>query len=496
MAVKISGMVSGLDTDSIVQELVSAYSTRKDTYQKEQTKLSWSMDSWKDMNTKIYSFYSKSLSNMRFSSSFADMKKTTVSDDTKASVTADSSVVNGTQTLEITRLAKAGYLTGAKLAEASTITKKTTMSSLGITDPTTLTLSVGGQTKTISIDGTTTVEGLTKKLSNIGLTANFDTTQQRFIINSSNSGVDNDFNFSVQGAEDLDALTKLGLTVASGAYKQDATDSLIKLNGATFETSSNTLTVNGLTIIAKGLTTGQITMNTENDVDGIYNMVKDFINQYSTLINSMDSAYNADSSKGYEPLTDDEKEKMTDSEIEKWEKKIKDSLLRRDTTLDSVSSLLKTNMMKDYTINGESINLTSFGINTLGYFISAENEKSALHIDGDADDSSTSMNTDKLRAAILANPEKVSDFFTELAKNVYSALGERMKSTTLNSAYKVYNDKQMQEEYNSYDDKIDEWEEKIADMEDYYYRKFSDMETALSSLQSSTNQLSSLMGSR
>lgn len=495
MAVKISGMISGLDTDSIIQELVSAYSTKKETYEKEQTKLSWSMDAWKDMNTKIYGFYSKSLSNMRFNSSFADMKKTTVSDDTKASVTADSSVVNGTQTLEITRLAKAGYLTGAKLSESSTITSNTTMASLGISNPTTLTLTVGGETKTVDIDSTTTVSGLNSKLSAIGLVSNFDTTQQRFIINSSSSGEENDFNFSVQGADDLDALTKLGLTVASGAFKQDATDSLIKVNGATFETSSNTLVVNGLTIVAKGLTDGQITMNTENDVDGIYNMIKDFISQYNTLINSMDAAYNADSAKGYAPLTDDEKEDMTDTEIEKWEKKIKDSLLRRDSTLDSIGNLLRTNMLKDYTIGEDTLSLSSFGISTLGYFISAENEKNAIHIDGDADDSSTSMNEDKLRAAILDDPEKVSAFFTELAKNVYTNLGERMKSTTLNSAYKVYNDKQMQEEYDSYDDKIDEWEEKVANMEDFYYKKFSDMETALASLQSSTNSLTSLMGS-
>lgn len=495
MAVKISGMISGLDTDSIVQELVSAYSKKKETYEKDQTKLSWSMDAWKDMNTKIYGFYSKSLSNMRFNSSFADMKKTTVSDETKASVTADSTVVNGTQTLEITRLAKAGYLTGAKLSESSTITKNTTMASLGISNPTTLTLTVGGETKTVDIDSTTTVSGLNSKLSSIGLVSNFDTTQQRFIINSSSSGEENDFNFSVQGADDLDALTKLGLTVASGAFKQDATDSLIKVNGATFETSSNTLVVNGLTIVAKGLTDGQITMNTENDVDGIYNMIKDFISQYNTLINSMDSAYNADSAKGYSPLTDDEKEDMTDTEIEKWEQKIKDSLLRRDSTLDSIGNLLRTNMLKDYTIGEDTLSLSSFGISTLGYFISAENEKNAIHIDGDADDSSTSMNEDKLRAAILDDPEKVSAFFTELAKNVYTNLGERMKSTTLNSAYKVYNDKQMQEEYDSYDDKIDEWEEKVANMEDFYYKKFSDMETALASLQSSTNSLTSLMGS-
>ena len=83
MAIRISGLNSGLDTDSIVQELVSAYSTQKDDMVKKQTKLSWTQDAWKDMNTKIYSFYSKSLSDFKFMSNFSGMKKTTLSDETK-----------------------------------------------------------------------------------------------------------------------------------------------------------------------------------------------------------------------------------------------------------------------------------------------------------------------------------------------------------------------------------------------------------------------------
>lgn len=65
---------------------------------------------------------------------------------------------------------------------------------------------------------------------------------------------------------------------------------------------------------------------------------------YNKLIKSMDEAYNADSSKGYEPLTDDEKSAMTDDEVEKWETKIKDSLLRKDDTLSSIINTMKNDM--------------------------------------------------------------------------------------------------------------------------------------------------------
>ena len=89
MAVRLSGMVSGLDTESIISALVSSYQTKVDNYEKAQTKLSWKQDAWKDLNTDIYSLYSN-LSSLRYSSAYAT-KTTSVSDTTKAKVTASSS---------------------------------------------------------------------------------------------------------------------------------------------------------------------------------------------------------------------------------------------------------------------------------------------------------------------------------------------------------------------------------------------------------------------
>ena len=78
MAIRLSGMNSGLDTDSIVKALVSGYTTKKEKYEKAQTKLGWKQESWKSLNTKVYSMYSN-ISNLRFSSAY-NLKKTSVSD--------------------------------------------------------------------------------------------------------------------------------------------------------------------------------------------------------------------------------------------------------------------------------------------------------------------------------------------------------------------------------------------------------------------------------
>jgi flagellar hook-associated protein 2 len=182
---------------------------------------------------------------------------------------------------------------------------------------------------------------------------------------------------------------------------------------------------------------------------------------------------------------------MTDTQIEKWEEKIKDSLLRRDSTLYSISNQMKTNMLKSYTVNGQKYSLSSFGISTLGYFASDEDERGTYHIDGDSDDTNTSGNTDKLRAAIASDPDTVISFFSQLTAGVYNDLTKKMSSTSLSSAYTLYNDKQMKTEYSNYTTKISDWEDKITTKEDYYYSKFTAMETALSKLNTQQSSLSS-----
>ena len=208
----------------------------------------------------------------------------------------------------------------------------------------------------------------------------------------------------------------------------------------------------------------------------------------------MTASYNAASASDYEPLTDEEKEAMTDSQIEKWEDKGKSAVLRRDSTLSALMSTLTSAMSKSYTIDGKSYSLSNFGIKTLGILNAEKNEQNAYHIDGDADDDSVSGNADKLMAAIIDNPDGVMKFFQMLSTEVHSELGKKMTSTSMRTYGTFYNDKEMAKEYSDYTTTISKWEDKVADIEDSYYKKFAAMESALSKLQSQTSQLSGLLG--
>ena len=501
MAMRLTGLMSGMDTESIIQELVAAKRTKVDDAKKAQTKLEWKQDIWKDLNSKLKNLQSKYLSNMRFTSSY-NKKTSKVSNSSVASVITGENAVNGEQTLEVKQLAKTSYLTGGKL-EGKDGSKLNALSKLSdITDAFagegaegTISLKSGSKTVDITVNADTTISDILNQAKSAGLNASFDANQQRFFISAQKTGAASDFSFSAEGLG-KEALSALGLSAEGGAAKIDGQDAVISLNGAEFTSSTNVFEINGLTITAQAETKGEaVTISTSTDTSGIYDMIKNFLKDYNEIINQMDKLYNADSAKGYEPLTDEEKEAMSESEIKEWEQKVKDSLLRRDTNISSLSSALKSVMSSGIELGGKTWYLSSFGIDTLGYFGAPDNEKNAYHIDGDPDDSNTSSKTDKLGAMIASDPNTVINFFAKLSQNLYGKMDEMSKSVEGYRSYgSFFDDKKMKSDYNDYTTKIKDLEDKLADYEDKWYAKFSKMETAMAKMQSNMSAITGLLG--
>lgn len=513
MTNRITGLNSGLDTESLITALTQTYQTRVDKQTGGQTRLSWKQDVWKSTNKNIVSFYNGTLSEMRFSSAFN--KKTTKSSSSAVSVSTGENAMLATSTVSKTSLAKSSYLTGNKVYKDGTAdlaSKDTTMSELGITEDTTISFNMGGTTDgsdvlSITIGANDTMSDVVSKLnsatstSGLGITANYDANQGRLYITSENTGLANAF--SVDSSTGASALSALGINtneLESASQYQSAADAELVMNGVSYTSSSNTFEVNGLTISINSSTDDEFTITTSNDTSGVYDMVKEFLSGYNTLIQKLDTLYNADKADNYDILTSDQKEEMTEDEITDWNAKIKAGLLAKDSTLYSVINALKNSMGSGFTVTDSSGNtstwyLSTLGINTKGYFDAEENERGTYHIDGDSDDDYSGSNTDKLAAAIASDPNAVSSFFTQLSREVYTQLGNLMKGTTYSSAYTVYEDKLMASQYSDYNTKISEAEDALEKKQDYYYSKFSAMETALSKLNSNSSSLSSMLGS-
>ncbi len=506
---RITGLNSGLDTESIITALTQRYQDKVDTYTGDQKKLSWKQDKWKEVNKKVLSFYNGTLSEMRFSTAYSQ-KTTTSSNEDAVTVVTGSSAMSTTQSLSVNSLATASYLTGAEItADDGT---DTTMESLGLTSGGTLKFSIGDSSDTISVsvaadDSISTV--ITNLESATGLDFNFDTTQNRFYVSSSDAGEDNAFHL-VSDDESSEAMTALGLVYvdSDGNVTDDessasnyvaGTDASITLNGVTYTGTSNTFSINGLTITANEVASN-ITLTTKQDTSGIYDTIKGFITEYNELMNELAELYNASSNSSYSMLTDDQKDEMTESEIEDWENKIKEGLLSKDSTIASIRDGVKSMINATYSVelaDGTTSDLTLayFGIGTGSYFSVDENERDALHIDGDSDDSLTSGNTDLLNAFIASDPDAVSSFFTQLTQAVYGKFTDLMRGTDYSSSYTIYEDKLMASQYSAYTTKIADAQDALEAAQDRLYTKYAAMETALSKINSSSGALSGFFSS-
>lgn len=695
MPIRLSGLMSGLDTEGIVKELMSAQSLKKQKVEKAKTKLEWKQTKWSELNTKLVKLYNEQVSKMQFSSAYKT-KKATVSDPTKAGVTAEASAVNGNYTMEINHIATTQYLTGGRINAKSAGEKLVDMDSSLLNKE--IKITSGDQTTHFDVTSDTKISDFLSALKGIGLNASYDLSQQRFFISSKKSGVENGFSitssalsaaemngrkevraavgydkmssankavvdnalvtlrsaaegtdgyekalsnlakasydtttsiarsvatsyvkaelysdnytrfyndalnsepdaeaakkkaeadtaafvnqeiannedvklrvneaaFSGKTADEIRALDSLGrekyfgtdldaisgfdgtkdltedsvksnisAVVASYANLQDrndtladsaltslgladiqmdasgvakvvgsapsdfamveASDSEIVLNGAKLKSSESRMSVNGLSIELTGLTKpGEaINFSVTNDVDTVYNSIKTALKEYNTVMEEMYKMYNAESSKGYEPLTSEQKEEMTDSDIELWEKKIKDSLMRRDSTLGDLMQSMRSAMMSTVKYDGKSYALSSFGIMTSTNFT----EGGLLHIYGDKDDATYADREDKLKKALEENPDAVMTTLTDIFSNLRKTMSEKMSfKANMSSALTFYNDIQMKNDMTKYKDEIEDWEDRLTTMEDAYYKKFTAMESAMAKLQSQQSSLGSLFG--
>ena len=614
MAIRMTGLTSGLDTEAIIEALVSAQKMKVTKVENQLTKSEWTEDIWKDLNKKLYSFYTTELTKFKTQGSYLT-KKAKSSNESVATATATNSAAVGSHTLAVKSLASSQMITGAKIGATSTLDKLT---DLGMAEGTVINITgANGKSSQLEITSSTTIEDFVSSCKSAGLNANFDTTQKRLFISSSDSGAENAFSITTGTSErtvannaihsllenadsvsagtsdvtdlksayetlqsldeatynnlqgmDLDnatdadiatagltqeqvdayrllkdnlttdelnsfdeqmvkyirneitsgtagsssQLTLLGLdeidstgktsadnqTGTSGLNIKWASDAVILLDGAELTGSSNNFSVNGLTLNLTSTTLNkstadydEITLNVSNDTQAAYDMVKNFVKKYNELLDEMNTKYAAASARDYAPLTDEQKEAMTDDEVEKWETKIKDSLLRRDGTLSSIITAMRTSLQVTVDVDGKKYSLASFGIKTSSDYT----EKGKLHIFGDADDETYSTETNALMEALENDPEAVMKTLAEAGQSLYESMTKKMSKTSLSSALTFYNDKQMDNAQSDYKKKIKELEEKLTDLEDRYYSKFTAMETALTKMQSSTSAITSFFGS-
>lgn len=337
--------------------------------------------------------------------------------------------------------------------------------------------------------------------STAGVTLSYNALQNRFVMVSNDTGVANNISLTDTDSFFANELKITGQTTAG----QDAQ---FTLDGVTTSRSSNTFTVDGgeytLNSTYDGAS-GDIKIDFTTDTDALVDKIKEFVDTYNGLIKEINERSEEKRYYGYKPLTDSQKEDMSDEEIELWNEKAKSGLLSGDTLLESMTSQLRTALYEE--VDGLNFTLKEMGITTSVNY----KDKGKLEV-----------NEEQLRTAINNDYNEVVSLFTKtsdieyndtanrsqrmdeqgLANRLYDILQDFTRTTRDNDGKKgIFVEKAgvesdtsdfnnvLSKQLDDYDDRIRDLEDYLAEKEEYYYKMFAAMEKAMSKMESQSSML-------
>ncbi|MED0588240.1 flagellar hook-associated protein 2 [Bacillus subtilis] len=496
MVTRITGLASGMDIDDIVSKLMKTERAPLDRLTQKKQTLEWQRDSYREVNTKIKEFQDYMSKNTLTYPSTYQSKTVTSSNESVLTATGSASAPNSSSTVEVASLATAATY---KANNYTGYTQGDYNLAFNVVAPGETT----AKTVNISVTSADTIDNVISKLnsSDLGVTAfkdkiwNGTEYVETIAFSSKATGAGG----SIQAADSATAdfmSDQLGFSLDADnkltAYKE-GTNAKVTINGFEMEKLSNNFTVNGVTYSIKNTTaaTGPVTTSVSTDVDGIYNQIKEFVDKYNELVDTLNEKLQEEKYRDYTPLTSEQKEAMSDKEVELWEEKAKSGLLRNDSSISTGTNQMRTDFYSKVNADGKSYQLTEFGITTSGAY------QMRGHLE---------INEDKLKAKIQEDPQSVAALFTSGTnssaysdKGIMKRIGETLKSTVKSIEAKAGNSTMGTNDYsigknlNTISTDITKMQDRLTAIENRYYSKFSAMDSAIQKMNEQASYLSQLL---
>lgn len=519
-SLRIGGLASGIDTDSIMKDLMRAHKIPLQKLQQERQILEWKQEFYREINTSLRTFRDTAF-NMRLQGTFMT-KSAASSNEGAVTAKANNSAHPGSYTVKVHNLATGvfkgsqGELAGIRDEEGNIKTLAQQFWDDDAPEKISFTLTgfKGGKEKSETFTfntETNTIFEVVAWINNadLGIKASYDADLNRFFLSTESVGAEqkilvknDEYNF-LSSNDNGDSLLKLDLLTDAEAKGTDAKFDFGDVIG--IESSSNTVTVNGITLELKAGEGATSTITVASDTEAVYNAIVDFVNQYNALMETISNKLYEKRYPDYPPLTDEKREQLTDDQIEKWTEKARSGLLRYDSILSDIYNRLRTTMSSvvsgvsgGYMEGGKLVktdNLAKIGINTTADYMSAKLE----------------INEDQLRKAIEKDPQGIIDLFTKgagegdvsdnelgiarrLYDNVNYGINRLMEKAGNASDFKLVDESVIGEEISDIDDRIETTEKRLQQLEDRYWRQFTAMERAIQQLNSQSMWLMQQFG--
>ena len=513
-SIRLSGLATGMDTDAMVKEMVTAEQDKIDKAKQKEQIINWQQETYreiisdvKEFNDKYFSLTSK---DSIINSSAWNTLTTTSSNTSVITATGTAGASNVDYKFDVKKLAES-----AKVTSSKDIKKDSKLVNLGATDGDKFKFALGKDDQgnviysdVITIESGDTVDSLIKKINDSSkgeLKASYSEMTGKFTIESTKTGANSGFAIFDENGNSSSSLDFLGLETKtyqmdqSGNFVLDAqgnpisntysfngtavgSNSIINVSSKdgsfskVLNEESNSFTIDGIKYNVHSIGTSEIT--SKKDTSAVVEKMKTFVDDYNKIMDKMYDLVTQKENKDYQPLTEAQKKEMSEEEIEAWEKKAKQGILRNDSEMRRFMD----DMQKAIFGNNMAI-LNEMGLTTHENY----NKRGQIALD-----------EEKFTKALENNSEKVYEVF---AKDNSSVM-ESMKSTVnkyIGGSSSVFAKKAGLEKTasavnNFYSEQlkrqaeiIKNLQKKMSDKENSLYKKFGALESSMNKLNSQMN---------
>jgi len=472
---RLTGFSGTLDTESIIKKLMNTERLPLENILKKKQLAVWKREDYMSMNKQLLSFRN-TVNELRYESNY--QKTTTTSSNTSVLDIASSGSIAATTNVKVTSLASSAMLVGTVSGSpSSALTSGGTINIKGSKGDVDITYTAGQSTLE------SVIKDINSNSANTGVRASFDPNNGAVYLTSSESG-----STSLVEVSGDTGLFNFNKTSSSGE------DASYSVNGAALISSSNSVSINGTLVNLKGA--GEATIGAVTDRSGVIDKIKSFVEQYNALIDNFTTATTTKINRDYSPLTDEQRESMSEKQIEQWEKKARQGTLYNDSILRDTLGIMRSGMYTPLNVPKDQIStLSQIGITVQ----SSYKENGKLEIDEKKLAEAVNGNFDQVKQLFLmtsTSPEVPGKSNLGMADRLYNTINEQLeaikKKIGSTGILEAQDDSIIGKELKELSTRESAWKSKLEAIETRYYKQFSAMEKALQKMNSQSSIFSSM----
>lgn len=357
--------------------------------------------------------------------------------------------------------------------------------------------------KEISVDKNATIADLVSAVnkSGAGVTMTYSKLENKFIVEANDMGNGGDVDID----EDDEFAKALGLTTNAGAVYELGENAKFTIDGVEIYHNGSSYTMDGITFdFTEVELNTDITVSVSKNYDDVKQTIKDFVEDYNQLIDDVyghiGTAPQRDSKNNtYEPLTDTEKESMSEEEIKKWEEAAKKGVIYNDSTVSGIMSRIRMALYNNVTLDdGSKFGLYNMGIKTKAY---SEDSHGKLEIDEEAFDKAFEENPEAIAKLFTDSESGIMKQVNETIDNAVSTTrlsGNTVKGTLIRKAGlesgSTSKNNAIYRQMEQITKRISQLQDRYDTKEEYWWSVFTNLEKMMSDMNSQSSYMAGFLG--